>query len=155
MLRLVCVSRCWRHIAWGWRFYFLARLVHEILVCQVLSVDSASFVSYFHGQSELQIQRANLAKVFILATRATDASSFVDTTVAFPLKDGEGTEADTAFLAIVLFEHAHVRILTVAFFAGYWKIALFPALFVNVGLYRHSTFTGVHFKVSFKLYINI
>jgi hypothetical protein len=63
-----------------------------------------------------------LTDVFIFAASAAHAGTFIYTLVTLPLEDSEGSEANSTLLAVVLFEHPHVRVISIAAIAGNRKI---------------------------------
>jgi hypothetical protein len=121
-----------RHCGRG-RLGLLVIVADEVVIDEVGAVPAAPAVPDVHGEAELEVERADLADVFILAAGGADAGAFVDALVALPLEDREGTEADPALLPVVLLEHAHVGVLPVALVAGHWEIRRLPALLVDSG----------------------
>ena len=94
----------------------------KVLIEQALSVFAAALVADVHGQPELEVERADLADVFVLAAGQADAGALVDSLVALPLEDSEGPEADAALLSEVLLQHAQVGVFPVALVAPHWEL---------------------------------
>ena len=124
----------WRHVRW-WRFDLFTGFIDEVTIQQVLSVLSASFISNFHRQSELQIKRAHLTQILVLTATVADTRTFVDTSVSFPFEDSEWSETDTALLTVVLLQHTHIWVLAVTLLACNGEVASLPSLFIDVRLY--------------------
>jgi hypothetical protein len=90
-----------------------------------------------------------LAYIFLFAAELADAGAFEDALVAFPLEDGEGAEADAAFLTEVLLEHAHVGVLPVAAVAGHREVRGLPALLVYARAGRHPALS-IHYSYNYR-----
>lgn len=85
-----------------------------------------------------------MANVFFFAAGLTNTSPFVNSSISFPFEDGERTETDPAFLAIILLEHSHVGILAIAFFTGNREIRFFPPLPVDTRTNGHIPLAALH-----------
>lgn len=81
-------------------------LAQKIFVDEVCSVFTATLVPDVERKSELEVEGADLTDVFFLAAGLANAGSFENSLVSLPLKNGEGTETDSALLSEMLFQHS-------------------------------------------------
>ena len=96
----------WRRQRWQWRLDSLVVLAQKVFVDEVCSVFTATLVPDVERKSELEVEGADLTDVFFLAAGLANAGSFENSLVSLPLKNGEGTETDSALLSEMLFQHS-------------------------------------------------